>query len=131
MPIFITIKTMSTRHGSYCLTLVLSCVQIVISDTQCYFPDGSIPVTLSGEPDYQPCNTTTANKASACCQLSTSACTTTGYCNLNNGYTYRGACTDPSFPQPCAQGCLNGKEPGDVSRVRAVNLSHESLQKRL
>ena len=124
-------KTMTARNGSYWLVLALCYVQIVISDTQCYFPDGSIPVTLSGEPDYQPCNTTTADKASACCERSTSTCTTTGYCNLNNGYTYRGACTDPKFPQPCAQGCLNGKKPGDISRVRAVNSSHESLHERL
>lgn len=125
------ITAMTARHGSYWSILVLYYVQIVISDTQCYFPDGSIPVTLSGEPDYQPCNTTTANQASACCERSTSTCTTTGYCNLDNGYTYRGGCTDPSFPQPCAQGCLNGKEPGDISRVRAVNLSRESFHKLL
>lgn len=118
--------TMPPRQSSYYSILLLSYLPTVLSTTQCYFPDGTIPTTLSGQPDYQPCNTTTptANGASACCQLSTSTCTTTGYCNLNNGYTYRGACTDPSFPQPCAQGCLNGKkESGDVARVRDINPS--------
>ena len=74
--------------------------------SQCFFPDGTL--TEDVEDGYYPCNSTTGGQASACCQLTTSACTTEGYCIGNNGYAYRGACTDSSFPMPCPQYCLNG-----------------------
>ncbi len=75
--------------------------------SQCFFPDGTN--TLALEDGYYPCNSTTGGQASSCCQLTTSTCTTGGYCNGNNGFAYRGACTDPNFPSPCANNCLNGE----------------------
>lgn len=73
--------------------------------SQCFFPDGSPTGDL--EEDYYPCNSTIGGQASSCCQLSTSTCTTGGYCEGNNGYAYRGACTDPNFPSPCPHYCLD------------------------
>ena len=76
--------------------------------SECFFPDDSKTEELQA--GYQPCNSTTEGQASACCQLSTSACTTMGYCSGNTGYAYRGACTDPDFQNPCAQNCVDGEK---------------------
>jgi len=71
----------------------------------CYLPDGKIA------PGYQPCNITTGNEGSACCQLSASTCTTAGYCNGNDSYTYQGGCTDPTWMSPnCPEQCRSGEQ---------------------
>lgn len=80
---------------------VLSCVLHVSSATTiCYYPNGGIA------PTYQPCNGTSEGSPSACCELSSSACSLTGYCYGNAGVMYRGGCTDSTFnavecPQKC------------------------------
>jgi len=66
----------------------------------CYYPNGNIA------PTYQPCNQTSDGSPSACCELSSSACSLTGYCYGNAGVMYRGGCTDSTFnavecPQQC------------------------------
>ncbi len=68
----------------------------------CYYPDKSIV------PNYQACNPKSDN-GSACCELSSSVCTTKGYCFGSISVLYRGGCTDPEWRSPnCAQQCLNG-----------------------
>ena len=77
--------------------------------SECFFPDGTPTEDVYGQEGYYPCNSTTGGQASSCCQLTTSACTTAGYCIGNNAYAYRGACTDPNFPMPCPQDCVDGE----------------------
>lgn len=68
---------------------------------ECYYPDKTI------EPEYQPCNPKQVN-GTACCALSTSVCSTEGYCYGSAGFLYRGGCTDPDWASPnCAKKCLN------------------------
>lgn len=72
----------------------------------CYYPDGSVANGL------QPCinaTNTDSDSHAGCCDLSTSVCTTTGYCFADTGYLYRGGCTDQSWDDPsCAAKCQNG-----------------------
>lgn len=71
----------------------------------CYYPDKSIV------PNYQACNPESDN-GSACCELSSSVCTSEGYCFGSANVLYRGGCTDPEWLSPnCAQQCLNGTLP--------------------
>lgn len=67
----------------------------------CYYPDKSIVR------NYQACKPEQGN-GTACCELSSSVCTTTGYCIGNAGFLYRGGCTDRDWASPnCAIVCLN------------------------
>ena len=75
--------------------------------SQCFFPDGT--PTEDVQDGYYPCNSTTGDQASSCCQLTTSTCTTGGYCIGKNGFPYRGACTNPNFPVPCPHYCVDGE----------------------
>ena len=67
---------------------------------QCYFPDGS------RVDQYAPCG---SNSQHCCFDAGPSwhdACFSNGLClSWQNGYTYRGACTDANWAEDCAQMC--------------------------
>lgn len=94
----------------------------------CYYPDKSIV------PNYQACNPESDN-GSACCELSSSVCTTKGYCFGSVSVLYRGGCTDPEWRSPnCAQQCLNGTLPPFKTSLRdpilntnCVLVAHDSF----
>ena len=99
-----SISTMySSRPCLFVFSLLFpsgSCVH-----AECYYPDKSIV------PNFQACNLAQAN-GTACCELSTSVCTTEGYCVGNAGFFYRGGCTDPDWASPnCAKNCLDSTWP--------------------
>jgi hypothetical protein len=72
---------------------------------KCYYPNGDVATT------YSPCNSTSGGP-SACCELSSSACSLTGYCYGNAGVMYRGGCTDQSWNAvACPQRCVDGTRP--------------------
>lgn len=106
-PTIVTTVTMVLCKTLYTLISIYLWGGFVSS--QCFFPDGTPTKDVYGQDGYYPCNSTTGGQASSCCQLTTSTCTTRGYCIGNNGYAYRGACTDSRFPMPCPQYCLDGE----------------------
>ncbi|KAF9634859.1 hypothetical protein BFW01_g5754 [Lasiodiplodia theobromae] len=92
--------------------------------SKCYYPDGSVANGL------QPCinaTNTDSNSHAACCDLSTSVCTTTGYCFADTGYLYRGGCTDKSWDDPsCAAKCKNDN-PSGFSNIYQCVAGHWDL----
>lgn len=83
----------------------------------CYYPDKSIV------PNYQACDPEQVN-GSACCELSTSVCTSEGYCFGSAVVIYRGGCTDPDWASPnCAKNCLNGTQPPFKTSLRDPSLT--------
>ncbi|KAL2061258.1 hypothetical protein VTL71DRAFT_7531 [Oculimacula yallundae] len=87
--------------------IALSHVQNVLAFTQCYYPDGSIPVDYL----WEPC---TGAKFSSCCVPSEGdVCQPDGTCYYPpTGFSYRGACTDQTFKDPsCNEDlCVSGFE---------------------
>ena len=74
------------------------------SNASCFAPDDTLVTTWS------PCNSTEDGRVSACCELSSSVCTTTGLCVGSAEYFYRAGCTDPSWRSPsCPSQCVTGK----------------------
>lgn len=80
-----------------------------LSSTTCYWPNGQ-EVT---EYNYQPCDAGQDSGHAACCELSSSVCTTTGYCIGNANYYYRGGCTDRDWASDsCPQECISSLTGG-------------------
>ncbi|KAK0647844.1 hypothetical protein DIS24_g7372 [Lasiodiplodia hormozganensis] len=92
--------------------------------SKCYYPDGSVANGL--KPCINATNTDSDSHA-ACCDLSTSVCTTTGYCFADTGYLYRGGCTDKSWDDPsCAAKCQNDN-PSGFSNIYQCVAGHWDL----
>lgn len=91
------------------LTSVLLCARYVVSDQQCYNPNGVAA-------PYAVCNASSTT-GSACCGTG-DPCTTTGYCAGSAGFLYRGGCTDKQFnSDSCASLCRGGKLLSQVQRA--------------
>lgn len=90
----------SSRAALATLFVLATLIHFCSATAICYYPNGDIAST------YRPCNDTADGSPSACCELSSSACSLTGYCYGNAGVMYRGGCTDSTFnavecPQKC------------------------------
>ena len=83
------------------------------SNASCFAPDGTLVTTWS------PCNSTEDGRVSACCELGSSVCTTTGLCVGSAEYFYRGGCTDPSWRSPsCPSQCATSKSLSHLMPLR-------------
>lgn len=94
-----------TRFSQLALLLLFSVPQIS-AFTQCYYPDGSIPVDYI----FEPC-VGTGGHSSCCVPSEGDICQENGLCyfpETNN--TFRGACTDRTWNDPaCAKDlCVAG-----------------------
>ncbi|KAF3245552.1 hypothetical protein TWF192_007417 [Orbilia oligospora] len=77
------------------LSILLSLMalpSLITAQRRCYFPNGNLA------PDHRACNPeseTNNNVHSSCCSIDDNvACLSSNYCLNQNGYVYRGACTD-------------------------------------
>ena len=88
--------------------ITLLCVFVSFGGAwNCWYPDG---VTFDNV-GQAPCNATLANttQGSACCNPR-DACTTSGMCLGESGFTYRGTCTDRTFASDnCPSLCHIGR----------------------
>lgn len=90
----------------------------VIANALCYFPGGHVAST------YQPCEDVSTGGETYCCELSTSVCTSGGYCVGNAATFYRGGCTDPSWvSDKCPSLCARGECFRKASRPRIAKSS--------
>ena len=97
------------RHQFLFLLAVFNLIIVVHSAATCYLPDGS--VANKDDTVYQPCNATAAEngEGSACCDLGSSVCLSTGLCFGSDSYIYRGGCTDRQWSSGnCPSQCLDG-----------------------
>jgi hypothetical protein len=93
------------------LRLLTVCLFITVIATKaqawtCWLPDGKSFDNVG----MIPCNSTLEDttEGSACCDPR-DACTTSGMCLGESGYTYRGGCTDSTFTSSnCPSYCLTG-----------------------
>jgi len=91
------------------LLIVCISINIIVAKAQawtCWLPDGKSFDNVG----MIPCNSTLedSTEGSACCDPR-DACTTSGMCLGESGYTYRGGCTDSTFTSSnCPSYCLIG-----------------------
>ncbi|KAL8884798.1 MAG: hypothetical protein Q9215_007233 [Flavoplaca cf. flavocitrina] len=98
------------RHQFLFLLAVFNLIIVARSAAICYLPDGS--VANKDDTVYQPCNATAAEngEGSACCDLGSSVCLSTGLCFGSDSYIYRGGCTDRRWSSGnCPSQCLDAQ----------------------